>query len=79
MRALETIMVAGLGLGLLSACQTQQVDAQPPLITYDHAGDDYDEVALQADDYCEERYGLDAELVDRDRVSGGYRTTFACD
>jgi hypothetical protein len=79
MRALLTIAVAGLGLASLSACQTQQVEASPPTVTYSHNSSDYDEVALQADEYCEQHYGLDARLVDRDRTGGGYQVTYACD
>ena len=79
MRALSIIVAAGV-LAVLAACAPRQVDETPPTVTYAfESRRDYESVAEQADRYCDERYDLDAELVDRRRVSGGYEAIFACD
>jgi hypothetical protein len=64
----------------LSACATQQRTKETaPTVTYEYNDqDEYDVIAEKADLYCEEEYGRDADLVDRDKEDNGYEATFAC-
>ncbi len=75
-----TSMAALAALAALAGCAARQVEATPPTVTYAFdSRSGYEEVARRADRYCDERYDLDAYLVDRGRVSGGYEATFACE
>jgi hypothetical protein len=68
------------GLMVLSACAAQQqTRATAPTVTYEYGDDDeYDVIAAKADLYCEEEYGLDADLVDRATDGDDYEAVFAC-
>lgn len=78
MPKLHLLICAGL-LGSLAACGGYRTDATDPTVSYSYADDDdYDEIAEQADDYCDDHYENDAYLVDRDTEGTGYEATFAC-
>ena len=67
-------------LAFLPACAAYQTEASPPTVSFNYADDDdYDEAAERADDHCRDNYGLNANLLDRDRDGGGYRATFSCE
>jgi hypothetical protein len=69
------------GLMALSACavEQQRTQATAPTVTYEYGDDDeYDVIAEKADLYCEEEYGLDADLVDRATDGDDYEAVFAC-
>ncbi|MEQ8396254.1 hypothetical protein [Thalassobaculum sp.] len=67
---------------LVSACAGYQVDqtaSTSPTVSYAYYTEaDYDLVAKRADLYCEDNYGRDAVLIDRDRQGNGYEATFGC-
>jgi hypothetical protein len=67
-------------LMMLPACAAQQrTEATAPTVTYEYGDqDEYDVIAAKADLYCNEEYGRDADLVDRDSDDGEYEATFAC-
>lgn len=79
---MRQLMLAGAAalLALVAACAPQTVETTPPTVTlaYDDE-DDYDEVAMRADEYCAERYGTDAVLLERDAEDGAYQATFSCE
>jgi hypothetical protein len=79
MRHFVVVSMAAASMAVLSACEMQQVDAKPPTVTYAYTEENFDEVAMRAENYCESQYGLDASLVDRDRTSSGREATFACE
>lgn len=64
----------------LAACETaRQVEARPPTVTYAFANiSEFDEVEDRADNYCGDRYGTRAVLIEQTRADGGYEATFAC-
>ena len=68
-------------LARLPACAShQQADSTAPTVTYTYTDDDeYDTVAARAELHCEDQYGRDAVLVDRDVEGSGYEATFRCD
>lgn len=68
------------GILALAGCVPQErVEATAPTVTYEFDDeDDYDVIAEKADLYCEEEYGLDAELADQDGDDDSYEATFAC-
>jgi len=73
------LLFCAAALGLLSACAGMPSDVDEPTISYNYDDDDdYDEVAEQADDYCEDSYDKDAYLIDQDSEGGDYEATFAC-
>jgi len=77
MSKLSLLTCAGL-LGLLAACGGYRTEATAPTVSYSYADDDdYDEIAEQADDYCDDHYDKDAHLVDRDSEATGYEATFS--
>lgn len=81
MRMLPLIALLALSTAL-AACSPgpRQVDQAPPTVTYSYLDrDDEDEIARQAELYCEENYGRDAVLVEREREDGEYEATFACE
>lgn len=69
-------------LVLLPACvaPVQQTAATAPTVSYTYDDDDdYALIAKRADLHCEEQYGRDAVLVDRDVEGSGYEATFRCE
>jgi hypothetical protein len=68
-------------LPILAGCSTiQQVEAQPPTVTYGYTGDaDYRSVEARAEEYCASRYGSREVLIDRRQTNAGYEATFACE
>lgn len=85
MRSLWMLTVVA-PLALLPACtiydsdDTDMTEATSPTVSFTYRDDDdFDQVADRADLYCEEHYGNDAELVDRDLEDDGYEATFRCE
>lgn len=79
MRSLWMLMAVA-PLALLPACAAQQTAATAPTVSYEYTDDDeYDLVAERADLYCEEQYGSDAVLLDRELQGSGYEATFSCE
>ena len=76
----QLLMVAlAASLASLPACAVRQVESTPPTVTYAYsAEEDYDDIEVRADLYCEERYDTDAVLVDRDAEDDGDKVVFAC-
>jgi hypothetical protein len=67
---------------LLAACvaPVQQTESTAPTVSYTYQDEgDYELVAKRADLHCEEYYGQDATLTDRDVESTGYEATFRCE
>ncbi|MGH6946873.1 MAG: hypothetical protein ACREDZ_06055 [Kiloniellales bacterium] len=74
-----TVLPLAAALSLIAACTAQQVESDPPTVTYTYSDDDsLEEAEQRAELYCEENYDLDAILVDRDEVTGGYEATYSC-
>lgn len=66
----------------LAACAApiQQTASTAPTVSYTYDDDDdYELIAKRADLHCEEQYGRDAVLVDRDVEGSGYEATFRCE
>jgi hypothetical protein len=73
------IAVLGASMAALPACATRQVAATPPTVTYSYNSDsDYDEIVNRAAQYCRDKYGQNAVLVDRAADNGGHKARFAC-
>lgn len=76
---LITILPLAAAVSLIAGCAARQVESDPPTVTYTYSDDDsLEEAEQQAELYCEENYDLNAVLVDRDEVTGGYEATYAC-
>jgi len=83
MPRLSLIVLAAAG-ATLAACgggtNMHRTQAGALTVTYSYsAGGDYDEVAEQADDYCDDEYGRDAVLLSRDTQGDRYEATFSCE
>ena len=76
LRVLRQVFVAALLL-LPAACAAD--DDPLPTVTYDYGTvEGARQVALQADERCDDLNGGDAWLLDSDPEPGGYRVVFVC-
>ncbi len=75
------LAAAAAALALLpAACSsTDTTAATEPTVSFQYSAlDEAEDVAEQADDYCDDRYDTDAYLIDTDQNGNGYEATFAC-